>query len=240
MARATVFKPTVSRPAGRARSPPARVALDGRTLFNRSQAKRDADGFYRVSNYDYNCFRQLTVCSSHGWSLRFKLRLNPFQMVERERESLLFSTGAHEPHGDGMSIYLHQSKNNTYLEFGLKEFRNDQFAYFWQTEADLEANTWIDVVTTVAQRVTPFGRHHQMTIYFDGHFYKETQMENYTEVFAFKYTELHPKVAMIYGNETDLAKFDEITYYERVLTDEEIANGEQAFVGRDFLDEELF
>ena len=198
---------------------------DGKVLLDRSQDKPEADGFYHISNYEFNCFRQLSECSKHGWSLRFKLYLNPFQIVDRERKLLVFSTGAHEPHGDGMSIYLYQSKNTSYLEFGLKEFRNDQFAYFWQVDADLEVSKWIDVVTIVDQRVTNFGQHHQMSIFFDGHFYKETQMENYTEVFAFKYAELHPKIVTIYGNNTGLMKFDEFVYYERVLSEEEITAG---------------
>ncbi|CAF3946958.1 unnamed protein product [Adineta steineri] len=197
---------------------------DGITFLNRSQSKPDSDGFYHLSNYEFKCFRQLSTCSSHGWSLRFKLHLNSFKIVDRERKYLLFSTGAHEPHGDGMSIYLYQSKNTSYLEFGLKEFRNDQFAYFWQVEADLEVNKWIDVVTTIEQRTSPFGKHHQMTIFFDGYLYKETHVENYTEVFAFKYSELHPKTTVVYGNDTGLVKFDEIMYYEKILSEEEIAN----------------
>ncbi|CAF0835622.1 unnamed protein product [Adineta ricciae] len=197
---------------------------DGKVLLDRSRNKPESDGFYYLSNYEFNCFRQLSECSQHGWSLRFKLYLNPFQIVDRERKLLVFSTGAHEPHGDGMSIYLYQSKNTSYLEFGLREFRNDQFAYFWQVDADLEVSKWIDVVAIVDQRVTAFGQHHQMSIFFDGHFYKETQMENYTEVFAFKYAELHPKVVTVYGNDTGLMKFDEFVYYERVLSGEEITN----------------
>jgi hypothetical protein len=123
-----------------------------------------------------------------------------------------------------MLIYLYQSKNNSYLEFGLKEFRDDQFAYYWQVEVDLEVNKWIDVVTTIEEHATTVGQHHQMTIFFDGHIYKETQVENYTEVFVFKYDGLHPKVAVVYGNDTGLAIFDEIIYYERTLSEEEIAD----------------
>jgi len=164
------------------------------------------------------------MCSSHGWSLRFKLRLNSLNIIDRERKYLLFSTGAHEPHGDGILIYLYQSKNTSYLEFGLKEFRNDQFAYYWHIEADLDVNKWIDVVTTIEQHITSVGQHHQMTIYFDGHIYKETQVENYTEVFVFKYDQLHPKIAVIYGNDTGLVMFDEIVYYERILSEEEITD----------------
>lgn len=201
-----------------------RLISDGKMLLNRSHSKPDADGYYHLSNYEYKCFRQLSACSSHGWSLRFKLQLNPFTITDRERKYLLFSTGAHEPHGDGMLIYLFQSKNTSYLEFGLKEFRNDQFAYYWQVEVDLEVNKSVDVVTTIEQHVTGIGQHHQMTLFFDGNIYKETQVENYTEVFVFKYEGLHPKVAKIYGNDTGLATFDEIIYYERILSEEEISN----------------
>ncbi|CAF1143554.1 unnamed protein product [Rotaria sordida] len=197
---------------------------DGILLLDRSQIKPESDGFYHISNYEFKCLRQLSMCSSDGWSLRFKLHLNPFTIIDRERKHLLFSTGAHEPHGDGILIYLYQSKNTSYLEFGLKEFRNDEFAYYWQIEVDLNINKWIDVVTTIKQDTTSIGQHHQMTIFFDGHIYKETQVENYTEVFVFKYDNLHPKVAVIYGNDTGLAIFDEIVYYERILTEKEIAN----------------
>jgi hypothetical protein len=64
-----------------------------------------------------------------------------------------------------------------------------------------------------------------MKIFFDGHIYKETQMENYTEVFAFKYNELHPKASVIYGNDRGLVMFNDIIYYERILSEEEIADG---------------
>lgn len=200
-------------------------------LFNRRDAQADADGFYHVSNYEFRCLRQLAICASHGWSLRFKLRLNRFQVVDRERKSLLFSTGAHEPHGDGMLVYLYQSKNTSYLEFGLKEFRNDQFAFYRQIEADLEVDKWVDVVTNIEQRQTSNGKHHQMTIFFDGRIYRETQLDNYTEVFVFKYDHLHPKAAIIFANDTDLATFDEMIYYERPLTEEEIAD-RKCFVER--------
>ena len=166
------------------------------------------------------------MCSSNGWSLRFKLRLNPFKILDREHKYLLFSTGAHEPHGDGLMIYLSQSKNTSYLEFGLKEFRNDQFAYYWQIEVDLEINKWIDVVATIKEQRTSIGRHNLMTLFFDGHLYRETQVENYTEIFIFKYNDIPSKEAVIYGNDTGLAAFDEILYYDRILTAEEIANGE--------------
>ncbi|CAF4229923.1 unnamed protein product, partial [Rotaria sp. Silwood2] len=198
--------------------------LDGIPLLDRSQIKPESDGFYHLSNYEFKCLRQLAMCSSHGWSLRFRLYLNPFTIIDRERKHLLFSTGAHEPHGDGLSIYLYQSKNTSYLEFGLKEFYNDEFAYYWHIETDLEVNKWIDVITTIEERTTSNRQHHQMTLFFDGHIYRDTQVENYTEVFIFKYDNLHPKVAVIYGNDTGLAKFDEIVYYERILSDEEITN----------------
>jgi hypothetical protein len=201
-----------------------RCFLDGRTLFNRSQSNADVDGFHHLSNYEFKCLRQLALCSSHGWSLRFQLRLNSFLSVERERKSLLFSTGAHEPHGDGILIYLYQTKNDSYLEFGLKEFRNDQFAYYWHIEADLELNKSIEVVTNVEQRTTANGKHHQMTIFFDGRLYRETQLENYTEVFVFKYEHLYPKSVIVYGHQPGLAIFNEIIYYERLLSEDEIAN----------------
>jgi len=188
------------------------------------------DGYYRLSNYEFKCFRQLGICSTHGWSLRLKLRLNSFTILDRERKYLLFSTGAHEPHGDGILIYLYQSKNTSYLEFGLKEFRNDQFAYYWQIEVDLEINNWIDIVITVEEYSTTIGKHHRMTIFCDGYLYKETQIENYTEVFIFKYDQIHSKSAVIYGNDSGLAIFDDIIYYERILTEEEIANGLILFI----------
>ena len=200
---------------------------DGKILLDRRRAKADPDGFYHVSNNEYKCLRQLAICATHGWSLRFKLRLNSFQVVDRERKSLLFSTGAHEPHGDGILIHLYQSKNTSYLEFGLKEFRNDQFAYYWQIEADLEVNKWIDVVTNIEQHQTSNGQNHRLTIFFDGRLYRETQMDNYTELFVFKYDHLHPKAALIYANQSSLATFDEMVYYERPLTDEEVANSER-------------
>jgi hypothetical protein len=50
-------------------------------------------------------------------------------------------------------------------------------------------------------------------------------VENYTEVFVFKYEQLHPKVTLVYGNDKELAIFDEIVYYERILSEEEIADG---------------
>lgn len=165
------------------------------------------------------------MCSETGWSLRFKLRLNPFQILDRERKFLLFSTGAHEPHGDGMAISLYQSKNTSYLEFGLKEFRNDQFAYYWQVEVDLEVRHWIDVVTTIKKQQANIGRHHQMSIFFDGYLYRETQIENYTELFIFEYENIHSKMMTIYGNDSGLVQFRDMTYYERVLTTDEIADG---------------
>lgn len=124
-----------------------------------------------------------------------------------------------------MLIYLYQSKNTSYLEFGLKEFRNDQFAYYWQIEVDLEINKWIDVVTIIEEYSSTIGKHHRMIIYFDGYLYRETQVENYTEVFIFKYEQIHSKSAVIYGNDSGLVLFDDIKYYERILNDEEIANG---------------
>ena len=194
-------------------------------MLNRSESSVDADGFYHRSNTDFKCFRQLAVCASHGWSIRFKLHLNELHVGDRERKYLLFSTGAHEPHGDGMLIYLYQSKNTSYLEFGLKEFRNDQFAYYWQLEADLEVNKWVDVVTTIREQDTPTGRRHRMSIFFDGRLYRETQMDNYTELFVFKYEQLYPRTTIIYGNDSGLVMFDEMIYYERVLSHDEVANG---------------
>jgi hypothetical protein len=212
------------------------IELDGKTFLNRSTSSPESigcpnsDSCYRLSNGGFKCIRQLSICSTHGWSLRFKFRLNQLNIFDRERKYLLFSTGAHEPHGDGILIYLYQSKNTSYLEFGLKEFHNDQFAYYWQIEADLEVNKSIDIVTTIQEHVTSIGQHHQMTIFFDGYLYKETQVENYTELFIFQYNQIHPKSAVIYGNDSGLAVFDEITYYERILTEEEIADGLNLFI----------
>jgi hypothetical protein len=201
------------------------ACLESKTLLNRSIALPESDGYYHLSNHRFKCFRHLAACSAHGWSLRFKLYMNSLVPIDRERKHMLFSTGVHEPHGDGMIISLYQSKNTSYLEFGLKEFRSDQFAYYWQIEVDLEINQWVDVVTIVEQRQTSIGQHYQMTLYFDGFLYKETQAENYTEVFIFQYDEIHSKSVVVYGNDTGLVMFDNILYYERVLTDEEIANG---------------
>ena len=132
-----------------------------------------------------------------------------------------------------MLIYLYQSKNTSYLEFGLKEFRDDQFAYYWQLEADLEVSKWVDVVTVIQQQDTASGRRHRMSIFFDGRLYRETQMENYTEVFVFKYDQLHPRATIIYGNDSGLVMFDEMIYYERVLSQDEIANGWLLFSSSD-------
>lgn len=198
---------------------------DGKLLLNRFTSSIDSNGYYRLSNYDFKCLRQLKICSSTGWTLRFKLRLNSFRMAERERKFLLLSTGAHEPHGDGLAISLYQSKNTSYLEFGLKEFRNDQFAYYWQIEVDLEMGQWIDVVTMVKKQPTNNSRHHQMSLFFDGFLYKETQVENYTELFIFEYENIHSKFVTIYGNDSGLVQFRDLTYYERLLTTEEISNG---------------
>ncbi|CAF4659905.1 unnamed protein product, partial [Rotaria sp. Silwood1] len=197
---------------------------DGKTLLNGSISLLDSDDYYRISNDEYKCFRQLSICSTHGWSLRFKLRLNPFHTRDREHKYLLFSTGAHETHGDGILIYLYQLNNIAYLEFGLKEFRDDQFAYYWQIEVDLEIDKWIDVVTIIEQHMTSFNKHYQMKVFFDGYLYKETEIENYKEIFIFKYDQIHSKSTIIYGNYSGVAMIDDMLYYERILTDEEIAN----------------
>ncbi|UJR29011.1 hypothetical protein I4U23_010229 [Adineta vaga] len=197
---------------------------DGQIVLDRSKTSPDPDGNYRVLNYEFKCFQQLSTCSTHGWSLRFKLRLNPSNSYDREHKYLLFSTGAHEPYSDGMLIYLYQSKNASYLEFGLKEFHNDQIAFYWQIEVDLELNRWIDIATTIQLASKASNQHHQMTIYFDGYLYKKTDMEKYTELFIFKYDKIHSKSAIIYGNDTEVAMFKEIVYYERILMDIEIAN----------------
>ncbi|CAF4701930.1 unnamed protein product [Rotaria sp. Silwood1] len=197
---------------------------DGKTLLNGSISLLDSDDYYRISNDEYKCFRQLSICSTHGWSLRFKLRLNPFHTRDREHKYLLFSTGAHETHGDGILIYLYQLNNIAYLEFGLKQFRDDQFAYYWQIEVDLEIDKWIDVVTIIKQHMTSFNKHYQMKVFFDGYLYKETEIENYKEIFIFKYDQIHSKSTIIYGNYSGVAMIDDMLYYERILTDEEIAN----------------
>ena len=124
-----------------------------------------------------------------------------------------------------MVIYLYQSKNTSYLDFGLKEFHNDQIAFYWQVEVDLEINKWIDIVIIIQEQTTTTGQHHQMTIYFDGHLYKQTDIDKYTELFVFKYDRLHSKTVVIYGNDSGVAVFKDVTYYERILTPEEIANG---------------
>ena len=199
--------------------------VSGQTVLNRSTIFPDSDGYYRLSNYDHRCFRHLKFCASHGWTLRFQLLLNPFDIVDRERKSLLLSTGAHEPHSDGILIYLYQSKNISHLEFGLKEFRNDEFAYYWQVEVDIELGQWIDVVLKIEQKKSSIGEHQMMSLYFDGHFYKETPGENYTELSIFEYEHIYPKSTLIYGNDSGLVIFRDLILYERILTDEEIANG---------------
>ncbi|CAF0748743.1 unnamed protein product [Adineta steineri] len=197
---------------------------DGKILLNRSISSLDSNGNYRLPNYDFLCIQQLSKCSKHGWSLRFQLKLNPINTFERERKYLLFSSGAHEPHSDGILIYLYQSKNTSYLDIGLKEFHNDQIAFYWQIEADLEINKSIDVVINIENHATAIGQHHQMTIFFDGYLYKQTEVEKYTELYVFKYEKLHSTSITIYGNDSGVARFDNMIYYERILTDEEIAN----------------
>lgn len=165
----------------------------------------------------------MSICSSNGFSVRLKLFLESIETVERERKILLFSSGAHEPHGDGLIIYLYQTKNVSYFEFGLKEFNDEEFANYWQIEADLEAQRWIDVVVAIGKRET--AKHHQMKIFFDGRFYRETQSENFTEIFVFQYDQVQPKNVLIYGNQSTFVKLDQIFYYETILTAPQIAQG---------------
>jgi hypothetical protein len=190
----------------------------------------NSDGNYRLSNYEFTCFQQLSFCSSDGWSLRFKLRLNSINGFNREPKYLLFSTGAHEPHNDGILIYLYQTKDTTYMEFGLKEFQNDQFAFYWQVEVDLEVNKWIDIVITIGKQIPSIGQHHQMTMFFDGYLYKQTEVEKYTELVIFKYDKIHSNSVIIYGNDSGVATFRNMTYYERILTEEEIADSLNLFM----------
>ncbi|CAF1009611.1 unnamed protein product [Didymodactylos carnosus] len=190
---------------------------NGVPLLNHKANK--SDGYYRIPNYDFKCLRRLEMCPT-GWSLRMKLKLNQFPIVDKERKYLLLSTGAHEPHGDGLLVQLYQSKNTSYLEFGIKEFRNDQFGYYWQLEADLETNQWIDVVIVVSMSES---NNHRLNVHFDGYLYRETQVENYTELFVFKYN-IHPTVVQVYANNSGLAIFDQIQYYERILSPNEIAD----------------
>ncbi|CAF1258342.1 unnamed protein product [Adineta steineri] len=197
---------------------------DGKILLNRSISSLDSNGHYRLPNYEFLCIQQLSKCSKHDWSLIFQLELNPINIFERERKYLLFSGGAHEPHSDGILIYLYQSKNTSYLDIDFKEFHNDQIAFYWQIEADLEINKSIDVVITIENHATSIGQHHQMTIFFDGYLYKQTEVEKYTELYVFKYEKLHSTSITIYGNDSGVARFDNMIYYERILTDEEIAN----------------
>lgn len=195
--------------------------------MNGSISLLDPNGYYSLPNEEFKCFRRLPICSSHGWSLRLKLRLNPFHTYDRERKYLLFSTGAHEIYGDGLLIYLYQSKKLAYLEFDLKEFPNydDELAFYWQIEADVETNKWVEITITIAQNMISSGQHYQMKVFFDGYLYKETEIGNYKEIFIFKYNQIHPKSTMIYGNTSGVAMIDNIIYYERILSDEEIANG---------------
>ena len=147
-------------------------------------------------------------------------------MDSSERQYLLFSSGAHEAYGDGIVMNLVRSKPNFYLEFGLKEHHADQVSYYWHMDIDLEMNQWIDMVTTIEKYDTGQVEHHILTVYLDGHLYKMTVVEDFIESSVFKYEHLHPKVTTVYGNDTGLSRFEHIMYYERVLTAEEIADGD--------------
>ncbi|CAF1281436.1 unnamed protein product [Adineta steineri] len=63
-----------------------------------------------------------------------------------------------------------------------------------------------------------------MTIFFDGYVYKQIEIEKYTELYVFKYNKLHSTSITIYGNDSGVARSDDMIYYKRILTDEEIAN----------------
>ena len=195
-------------------------------LFNRSITSIDADGYYRLSNSDYKCLQRLEKCSSTGWSLRFKMRLNSITINEKDHQNLLFSTGGDQAYGDGIVIYLIQSKPYPYLQFTLKEYHTDQISYNWQMEIDLEMNQWIDLVTTIEKDL---GEHYVLTVYVDGYRYDQTILENLIEGSTFKYKEIYPRIVTIYGNESGLCTFDQILYYERLLTDDEISQGNQSY-----------
>ena len=150
------------------------------------------------------------------------MRLGAMAIGNQERQYLLFSSGAHEAYGDGITMNLVRSKPNFYLELSLKEYYADQVSYYWHLEIDLEMNQWIDMVITIKKYDTHLGPHHVLTVYLDGYLYRETIVENYVESSIFKYEQLYPKVALIYKNHTGLRVFEEITYYERLLTAEEI------------------
>lgn len=117
---------------------------------------------------------------------------------------------------------LVRSKPNFYLELSLKEYHADQVSYYWHLEIHVEMNQWIDMVIAIKKHDTHLGPHHVLTVYLDGYLYNETVVENYVESSIFKYEQLYPKVALVYKNDTGLRIFEEITYYERLLTAEEI------------------
>jgi hypothetical protein len=196
--------------------------IDGKVLLDQSLSSADSDGYYRVSNYDFKCLQRLAECSLNGWSLRFKMRIGAMTFGNQERQQILFSSGAHEAYGDGIVMNLVRSKPNFYLELSLKEYHADQVSYYWHLEIDLEMNQWVDMVITIKKHDTHLGSHHILTVYLDGYLYNETMVENYIESSIFKYEQLYPKVALVYKNDTGLRIFEEIIYYERVLTEEEI------------------
>ena len=144
---------------------------------------------------------------------------------EKNRQYLLFSTGGHEAYGDGISIYLIPSKPNPYLQLNLKEYHSGQISYNWLIEMDFEMNQWIDMITTIKKIPSDIGEHHLLTVYLDGYLYQQTILENLTEGSIFKYKELYPRIVTIDGNQSGLCTFDQILYYERLLTDDEISQG---------------
>lgn len=199
--------------------------IDEKILFNRSIITEEIDDYYRLSNSDYQCLQRLEECSTTGWSLRFQMRLNSMTIKEKNRQILLFSTGGHEAYGDGIFINLIPSKPRPYLELNLKEYYKGQISYNWLLEMDFEMNQWIDLVTTVKKIPSDIGEHHLLTVYLDGYLYQQTILDNLTEGSIFRYKELYPRVVTIYANQSGLCSFEQILYYERVLTDEEISQG---------------
>ena len=201
--------------------------IDEKILFDPSLSSSDSDGYYRLPDVDFKCLQRLDQCSANGWSLRFQMRLNSMTMDKHQREYQLFSSGGHEVYGDGIIINLIQSKSNSYLEVGIKEYQTDQIAYYWHLEIDVEMDQWIDMVTTIKKLPTHLGQHHILTVYLDGYFYNETVVENFADWSAFRYKQLRPKMINIYGkSHAGLSIFREIMYYEHVLTEEEIGNSE--------------
>lgn len=202
--------------------------IDSNILFNRSISSIDTDGYSRISKSNFKCLKRLEECSSSGWSLRFKMQLHSMIINDKSDQYLLFSTGADQSYGDGIGINFIQSKPYSYLQFFLKQFYTDQISYRWNLEIDLQINRWIDLVITVQQISSHFGKSFLGTIYIDGYRYNQTIIEQFIEGSTFKYQQIYPRFVTIYANQSGLCSFDQILYYERLLTHEDISQGNSA------------